>query len=305
MFTVLGLLCGRLVGLKSDNEEGEKRGAKIGALLAAPLDVFSIGYLCLEGIYQNNFLAGENRANLTKIENNVVEKADFIKFTENAFTVVKDDKKEAYYVDVFGSAITNVGNGPVFSQVTFECDKSFYEKALKYVGIDYTYGESNQVNSAENEFKKPDFWFSDVKSKFAKNDLIASLVNITEGEIVEKQLFMPVEHTNEVAEQATNGQFEVTGIGYVNNDIENKTASFTIDMVDVTKKSLAMKKLTVEMPLTEEIKKDSQKAYEFYVKHTGECKISAKTLAKENLMTILGKDGKESYVEFSAENCEM
>ena len=230
-----------------------------------------------------------------QIEANVAESANFAKFTGNAFTVSKQNKE--YYVDMFGVAIPEVGGETTFTQVTYRCDKDFYDKAFKYIDIDYKYGTSGQLIGAENDLRTPDFWFGNNRAGLAEIDLLKKLVDITEGEVVAKQFFVSADKANEVASHAAKGQYAVTGVGYVRTNETTKKASFTIDVVDVTKKSLMMKQITVEMPLTEEIAKDPTKAYEFYTNHLEECDMSVKTVAKENVMTIKGKDGAEYLAE--------
>ena len=303
---MLGTIIGGSLGHENELGGGPVRGALIGGGIGFVADALIIGSIGFFAIYRGGVVPTQNSQNRIKIENNVAESANFAKFTGNAFTVSKNTQDKTYYVDMFGVAIPEVGGEPTFAQVTYECDKAFYDKAFKYVDINYTYGTSGQLIGAENTYREPDFWFGGTQSDLAENDLLKQLVAITENQVVAKQFFTSAEHTNNVAAQLAKGQFEVTGIGHVNKDVENNAASFTIDMVDTTKELLTMKRITVEMPLTEEIEKDSQKAYDFYVNHIDECKISAKTVAKENVMTILDKDGQESaYAKLPTEHFEM
>jgi|GEM_PF-6421874 len=298
---MLGIITGTTIGaIKGHNNGSTFVGATIGAIGGAIVDgVVLIATICIGSAV----LTSQEKQNKIKIEANVAESANFAKFTGNAFTVSKD--KNQYYVDMFGVAIPEVGKEPTFTQVTYECDKSFYDKAFKYVDINYSYGTSGQLIGAENEYRTPDFWFGGIQREFAESDLLKQLVDITEGEVVSKHFFTSAEHTNKVAGEVAKGNFEVTGIGYVNKDLKNKEASFTIDMIDTTKKSLTYKQLNVEMPLTEEIENDVTNAYKFYSEHFDDCKITSQTLAKENVLSVKGKNGNEYLLELPDEHFEM
>ena len=212
--------------------------------------------------------------NKIQIERNIAETTGFAKFTGNAFTVTRDNDK--FYTEIFGVAIQNVGSSPEFCSVTYEVDKDFYDKAFKYVDINYNYGTSGQLIGAENVIRTPDVVLAVTRAIAAERDLFARLVKITETEVVNTRFYSSSEKitASVTSEESIDGFLTVTGIGGLNFNNDESLVSFTIDLVDAQKdKSVVAKRLLITQAVTPEILADPNKAYQNYANDPSSCDI--------------------------------
>ena len=293
MFITIGGIAGAIKSKREEryvNASGVKNGMLFGLLADLVVAVFG-------GIVGTSAFCSIQEKKLVKskivVEQNVAESAGFSKFTGNAFTVSKDKANDKYYTEVFGIAIEKPGDAPKFSSVTYEVDQKFYDKAFKYVDIKYEYGTSGQLISATNEYRTPEISILDSDTMIAVNNLFKQLIDITQKEVINKRFYVSTELNKSVEKQAK-GKFEVYGIGNVNMDKTKKKVSFTIDLVDVEKNAdITAKRLVVVQDLTDEMIKDENKVYEAYINNVDNCKIKEIEIAKDNVLELTAKDGKQ------------
>ncbi|MBQ3494008.1 MAG: hypothetical protein IJA69_01185 [Clostridia bacterium] len=268
IFTALSTTIGGIVGKRSkysDGMEGALKGLVIGFIADA------VVWGGTAGIFYG-VTSHKNTNNKIAIEQNVAQSAGFAKFTGNAFTVTYEEDK--FYTEMFGVAVEKRGGEPTFASVTYEIDKDLYDTINKYVDITYQYGTSGQLIGADYEMRRPDFWLPNAQAAIVENKILKKLVEVTEQKVVSKRTYTKTEATNAAVANVTKGDFAVGAIGYVNTNEKTSTASFTIDLVDVTKdKTATAKRLYVSMPLTAEILADTSKAYDYYVENYDKCTI--------------------------------
>lgn len=281
------------------------RGAikKVMSILAifSPLPLFGVGFCIADHTYNGNFIKNA----VQEIEKNVQKKAGFAKFTHNAFTV--GEKNEQKYLEVFGVAQETEDSKPRFSSVTFPLISTspLFDQMYNKVKVEFQYA-NGQMIGASNTYS---YNFLEKYTRGKESDIYLRVIDVTEQEILSKQLFGEVEQTENAVQQNAVGSFKVNGIGEVNISKEEGKASFTIDLADLEKDGkITAKRLVVIQPLTEEILKDSKKAYEFYVNHTDQCEISELDLYEDNLHRIIEfqtKDGKDMKVYVPEELLEF
>ena len=227
------------------------------------LFVLGMGVGGTYGVMVKNRDIGEENNKVT-IESNIEEQNEIHKFTGNAFTVGKTDGD--YFVELFGIAIKQPGATPTFTSLTYKVDEEFYEKAHKFVDIEYQYGLNGQLIGAEN-IKRNDlsFWFQGEKANWAYSDLIEKLVEVTEERAYLINDLSSVEDLTQTAFNSTEGKilgltsisnprvdedkqelfFEIQAISQINVN-ENDQAEITLKTYRV---SSELNKRNLENPL--------------------------------------------------------
>lgn len=258
-------------------------------VIFSPLPLFGVGFCVADHSFNGNSI----KQAITKIEQNVEKKAGFAKFTHNAFTVGEENNQK--YLTVFGVAQEAENSKPRFSSVTYPLSSTapLFDEIYNDVKIEYEYSNGQMVG-AENKFS---YNFIERYRRVNECGIYIDVAKVTNQTILNKQLFGEVEQTENAVQKNAVGSFKVNGIGEVNISKEEGKASFTIDLADLEKDGkITAKRLVVIQPLTEEILKDSKKAYDFYVNHTDECEIRELDLYEDNLHRIIEfqtKDGKD------------
>ena len=124
-----------------------------------------------------------------------------------------------------------MGSEPTFSSVTYEVDKELYDKIFKYIDIEYQYGTSGQLVSADYSVRTPDFWFGGTKSAFAERDILEKLVKVTQQEVISKRFYSSSEATKNAVAKYAKGQYDVSGFGHVKMSKSKNKAGFTMIFV--------------------------------------------------------------------------
>ena len=216
----------------------------------------------------------------TQIEQNVFYSTGLSHFSANAFTVSRNNNE--FYSEILGTAIKDANTS--YCSIKYKIDKQLYKDILEKVRLDF----SDNQTSGNNNISK--------ESIEAQRNILRKLVEVTEYEVISTNFFADANKLNQNLEQMSKDSlYAVSGIGQVDMDEFESTASFTIDFVDITKKNNAVaKQITITQKLTDEIKANPFKAYENYVNNPDTCEIIKKQVVNSNIIKI-GNENFELY----------